>query len=644
MGREVRAEKKGNCQMATSIHSILKRYWGYEQFRPLQEDIIHAALSGRDTLALMPTGGGKSICFQVPALAQEGICIVVSPLIALMKDQVEQLRAREIPAIAIYAGMGYREIDIALDNCIFGNIKLLYLSPERLHSDLVQERIRHMKVNLFAIDEAHCISQWGYDFRPSYLQLSLLRELHPKTPILALTASATARVVEDIQTQLHFRERHVLKKSFARPNLGYMALEEENKMGRMLRIIHKMGGSGVIYVRNRRETQEVAQFLVNHGIPADYYHAGLNMLERSKKQDTWTNNRVRVIVATNAFGMGIDKPDVRYVIHLDIPDSLEAYYQEAGRAGRDGKKAFPVLLYQQEDRDRLRSSLQASFPPLEFIQHTYHHLNNYYQIGYGAGKDLTFDFDLVDFAKKYKLDVLQTMAALKFLERDGWLTLSDAVFIPSRFKFEIDFQELYKFQVQSAKYDPLIKAILRTHGGVFDFFAPINEYEFAKKMGIRYEAVVTLLESLQKQEVATYLKSTDKPQLQFLQQRVDYKNLHIDSNFIREQKQIKEEQIKAIYHYLDSKACRSEAILDYFGEKSEEPCGACDLCLIRTHQANIGKKIEQEIRIHLSRQALHLHELIDTIPIGAEHQKIQTLRRLVDEGLVLLKNDEYHWI
>lgn len=629
--------------MATSIHSILKQYWGYEQFRPLQEDIIQAALSGRDTLALMPTGGGKSICFQVPALAQEGICIVVSPLIALMKDQVEQLRAREIPAIAIYSGMGYREIDIALDNCIFGNIKLLYLSPERLHSDLVQERIRHMKVNLFAIDEAHCISQWGYDFRPSYLQLSLLRELHPKTPILALTASATSRVVEDIQTQLHFREQHVLKKSFARPNLGYMALEEENKMGRMLRVIHKMGGSGVIYVRNRRETQEVARFLVNHGIPADFYHAGLNMLERSKKQDAWTNNRVHVIVATNAFGMGIDKPDVRYVIHLDIPDSLEAYYQEAGRAGRDGKKAFPVLLYQQEDRDRLWSSLQASFPPIEFIQHTYHHLHNYYQIGYGAGKDLTFDFDLVDFAKKYKLDVLQTMAALKFLERDCWLTLSDAVFIPSRFKFEVDFQELYKIQVQSAKYDPLIKAILRTYGGVFDFFVPINEYEFAKKLKIRYDAVVDLLESLQKQEIATYLKSTDKPQLQFLQHRVDYKNLHIDSNFIREQKQIKEEQIKAIYHYLDSKSCRSEVILDYFGEKAAEPCGACDLCLIRAHQANVGKKIEQDIRTRLTGQALHLHELIDAIPFGAEHERIQTLRRLVDEGLVLFKNDQYHW-
>lgn len=630
--------------METSIHTILKQYWGYDQFRPLQEDIIQAVLAGRDTLALMPTGGGKSICFQVPALAQEGICIVISPLIALMKDQVEQLRKRNIPAIAIYSGMGHREIDIALDNCIFGNIKLLYLSPERLHSDLVQERIRHMKVNLFAIDEAHCISQWGYDFRPSYLKLSLLRELHPNTPLLALTASATPRVVDDIQTQLLFREQHVLKKSFARPNLGYMALEEENKMGRMLRIIHKMGGSGVIYVRNRRETQEVARFLVNHGIPADFYHAGLTMLERSQKQDAWTSNRVRAIVATNAFGMGIDKPDVRYVIHLDIPDSLEAYYQEAGRAGRDGKKAFPVLLYQQEDRDRLWASIQSSFPPLEFIQHTYHHLHNYFQIAYGAGKGLNFDFDLVDFAKKYKLDVLQTMAALKFLERDGWLTLSEAVFIPSRFKFEIDFQELYKFQVQSAKYDPIIKAILRTYGGVFDFFVPINEYEFAKKLALPYDAVVGLLENLHKQEIATYIASTDKPQLQLLHHRVDYKNLHIDSNFIREQKKIKEEQIKAIYHYLDDKNCRSSALLAYFGEECDQACGACDLCLIRAHQTHTHQKIEQEIRTLLSGQALHLHELIDTIPYGTEHERLQILRRLVDDGLVILKNEQYHWV
>lgn len=629
--------------MSDSIHSILKQYWGYDSFRPLQEDIIQSVLQGKDTLALMPTGGGKSICFQVPAMAKEGICIVISPLIALMKDQIENLRSKGIEAIAIYSGMNYREIDIALDNCIFGKIKFLYIAPERFYSDLVRERIKYMKVNLFAIDEAHCISQWGYDFRPSYLQLADLREAHPTVPILALTASATPRVVQDIQDRLNFRANNVYSISFARPNLGYMALHEENKMNRMLRIVKKIGGSGVVYVRNRRETQEVARFLLNHGVPSDFYHAGLGMKEREAKQHAWTSNQVRVIVATNAFGMGIDKPDVRFVIHIDIPDSLEAYYQEAGRAGRDGKKAFPVLLYQQEDRDRLWKNFQDSFPTVKFIQQTYHHLANHYQIAYGAGKNITVDFDLVDFAKKYKLEVVPTMNALKFLERDGWLSLSEAVFIPSRFKFEIDFQELYKFQVQTAKYDPLIKAILRTYGGVFDFFVPINEYEFAKKMNVPYETIVQMLEGLEKQQVGTYLKSTDKPQLTFLQPRVDYKNLFIDTEFIRERKNIKEEQIKAIYHFLDTKECRSSAILTYFGEKAIEPCGECDLCIKKKYQKGIEAKIEQEIRVLLLEKPLSLQELIDTITVGNDAQKINVLRGLVDEGKATIEAEKYQW-
>ncbi|NGM60338.1 RecQ family ATP-dependent DNA helicase [Sphingobacterium sp. SGG-5] len=626
-----------------TIHSALKQYWGYDTFRPLQEDIIHAVLQGKDTLALMPTGGGKSICFQVPALVQEGICIVVSPLIALMKDQIEHLHAKGIEALAIYSGMSYREIDIALDNCIYGKIKFLYIAPERLHSDLVKERIRYMKVNLFAIDEAHCISQWGYDFRPSYLQLNQLRELHPKVPVLALTATATPRVVEDIQQQLQFKALHVLKASFARPNLAYMALDEENKMGRMLRVINKMGGAGIVYVRNRRETQEVARYLVNHGIPADYYHAGLAIKEREHKQDAWSSGKVRIIVATNAFGMGIDKADVRFVIHLDIPDSMEAYYQEAGRAGRDGKKAFPVLLFQQEDRDRLWSSFLSSFPPIPFIQQVYHQLHNYYQIAYGAGKDLTVDFDVVDFAKKYELDMMQTISALKFLARAGWLTLSDAVFIPSRVKFEVDFQELYKFQVQSAKYDPLIKTMLRSYGGIFDFYVPIHEYEFARKLKVSYATVVDMLQSLQKQELLSYLKSTDQPQLQFLQSRVDYKNLYIDTDFIEEQKQIKEEQIKAIYHYLDTKGCRSQALLRYFGEEDSEPCGACDHCLIQKHNYQQEQKIEQQIRMLLLENPRQLHDLIDSITVGTESKRIEVLRTLVDEGKVELEEELYRW-
>ena len=631
-------------RLAMTSKAILKQYWGYESFRPLQEEIIDSVLQGRDTLALMPTGGGKSLCYQVPALMKEGICIVISPLIALMKDQVEQLRKRGIEAIAIFSGMSPREIDIALDNCIFGKIKFLYLAPERLYSDVVRERIRYMKVNLFAIDEAHCISQWGYDFRPSYLQLTGLKELHQDIPFLAVTASATPKVVEDIQEKLNFKVPQVFSMSFERKNLGYMALHEEDKIGRMIRIIKKQGGSGVVYVRNRRETQEIARHLLNHGIPADFYHAGMDTLSRSQKQDAWMTNQIRVIVATNAFGMGIDKADVRFVIHLDIPDALEAYYQEAGRAGRDGKKAFPVLLYQQEDRERLWSNMESGFPEITFIQQLYHHLCNHFQIAYGAGEGAVFDFDVVEFAKKYKVDLLSTMSALKFLERDGWLSLSEAVFIPARFKFEIDYQELYKFQISNAKYDGLIKAILRSYGGAFDFYIHINEYEFAKKLKISYGTVVEMLKNLQKQQVASYLPHTDAPQLQFLQNRVDYKNLYIDTQFIRERREVKEEQLKAIYAYLDTKNCRSISIREYFGEKAAAPCGECDLCLIRQHRSNQEQKIKAEVKILLIDDTLDLHSLVDRITIGDDTIRLKVIRELLDEGQVVVKDEQYTWL
>jgi len=627
----------------SSSLDVLKQYWGHGSFRPLQAEIIGSVLQGRDTLALMPTGGGKSVCFQVPAMMAEGICIVVSPLIALMKDQVENLRKREIEAIAVFSGMGKREVDIALDNCIFGKIKFLYLAPERLHSDMVRERIRHMKVNLFAIDEAHCVSQWGYDFRPSYLQLATLRELHPNVPFLALTATATPKVVGDIQEKLRFGSPNVFRMSFRRENLAYMALDEEDKSGRMLRMLRKLGGSGVIYVRNRRETQEVARYLTNHGISADFYHAGLDAADRSRKQESWTQNKTRVIVATNAFGMGIDKPDVRFVLHLDIPDSLEAYYQEAGRAGRDGKKAFPVLMYQQADRDRLWANFEADFPDVSFIQQVYHHLGNHYQIAYGAGKGLCFDFDLAGFAKKHKLDVLPARSALKFLERDGWIALSEAVFIPSRFKFETTYDELYKFQVRSAKYDPLIKLILRGYGGAFDYFVPVNEFEFAKKLRISREAVADMLRGLAKQQLASYLPQTDAPQLEFLQPRVDLKNLFIDTAFIRERKAVKEGQVKAMYRYLDEKKCRSIVLQQYFGESASEPCGACDLCLMRQHRHGIEEKLLAEIEAMLSGKPLAIKELVDALSVGNDEIRLKVVRKLADEERILLRDGKYSW-
>ncbi len=622
---------------------ILKQYWGYESFRPLQEDIINSVLLGRDTLALMPTGGGKSICFQVPALQLAGICIVVSPLIALMKDQVQNLRKKGIEAVAIISGMSHREVDIALDNCVYGKVKFLYIAPERLYNDLVLERIRYMKVGLFAIDEAHCISQWGYDFRPAYLELAKLRRIHPNTPFLALTATATPRVVDDIQDKLGFVGRQVFQQSFRRDNLAYIVLAEEDKMGRMLRMIHRIGGAGVIYVRNRRETQEVSQFLINHGVPADFYHAGLDTQTRSQKQDSWMENRIRVIVATNAFGMGIDKPDVRFVLHLDLPDSLEAYYQEAGRAGRDGKKAFPVLMFHQADREKLWANFENSFPAISFIQQVYHHLGNYFQLAYGAGQGLSFDFDVVDFCKRYQVDILPTLSALKFLERDGWISVSEAVFIPARFKFEVDYQELYKFQVQSAKYDPLIKLILRTTGGVFDFYASVNEYELAKKLKIAYEKVIDMLQGLQKLELASYLPKTDAPQLTFRQARVDYKHLFIDTAFIAERKRIKEEQIKAMYTYLDTKDCRSIALQTYFGEKVETPCGVCDLCLTRQHRVDLHGKLTEEIKTALLAGEKDVKELVDLLTLGDDETKLHVIRLLLDKEQIILRDGKYSW-
>ena len=629
--------------MSLDSISILKQYWGHDGFRPLQEEIIQSVLEKRDTLALLPTGGGKSICFQIPAMMLPGICIVVTPLIALMKDQVQHLKDIGIQAVAIYSGLKPREVDIILDNCIFGQIKFLYLSPERLYSELVQERIKHMPVNLFAIDEAHCISQWGYDFRPPYLQLGKLKELHPDVPFLALTATATTAVITDIQDKLQFKQKNVFVKSFLRDNLGYMALEEENKAGRMIRIIQKLGGSGVVYVRNRRETQEVARYLVNNGISADFYHAGLLGKERDSKQEAWMQNRTRVIVATNAFGMGIDKPDVRFVIHLDIPESLEAYYQEAGRAGRDGKKAFPVLLYQQGDKDRLLKNVKLSFPSVAFIQQVYHHLCNHFQIPYGAGEGLTFDFDVVAFIKKYKIETIPTLSALKFLEKDGWLALSEAVFIPSRFKFEVNHQELYKIQVQYERYDKLIKAILRSYGGVFDDYITINEYEFAKKLGVSYEQIVSLIHALVQMEIASYIPPTDAPQLSFLQDRVDYKNLYVDHVFIRERQQVKIAQVEAMLNYIEHSTCRSQSLLHYFGEQNSLFCQVCDLCLIRNHKVMMHHNIKLEIERILLSKPQTIQDLIGQISLGDDEIKLGVVRSLIDNHKIRIVEDLYFW-
>ena len=633
----------GIIRYAMNSIDVLRKYWKHESFRPMQEEVIQSVLDRKDTLALMPTGGGKSVCFQVPTLMMEGICIVVTPLIALMKDQVENLKAKGIKAVAIFSGMTKREVDIALDNCIYGPIKFLYLSPERLGSELVRERIRHMKVNLFTVDEAHCISQWGYDFRPSYLHISVLRSLHPSVPFLALTATATARVVDDIQTQLLFTEQHVLRKSFLRENLAYMAFEEEDKQGRMLRIIRKLRGSGIIYVRNRRETQETTRLLLNEGISADFYHAGLETPERARKQEAWKAGEVSVMVATNAFGMGIDKPDVRFVIHLDIPDSLEAYFQEAGRAGRDGKKAYAVLLYHQSDRNQLLKNHELGFPSVDHIKLVYQQLANYYQLAYGAGEGVTLDFDVADFCNRYQLDVLMTLSALKFLERDGWISVSESVYIPSRVKFEAGQQELYKFQVENAAYDLLIKTILRSYGGAFDDFVPVREYELGKRLGKPRATVVGMLEYLERMELLTYLPQTDSPKLQFLRARMDSKRLHVDSGYIRERKTVKKAQLDAVFAYLDGTECRSKQLLAYFDEDKSDACGICDRCLTRNRTAGVEDRLQLELMELLSEGPLDIDQLVSGLQTGSETERLEFIRKRLEEGRLKVDGNQYYW-
>jgi ATP-dependent DNA helicase RecQ len=627
-----------------TIHEILKKYWNFNEFRLLQEDIIQSVLAGKDTLALMPTGGGKSLCFQVPALLNPGICIVVSPLIALMKDQVENLRSRGIEAIAIFSGMGKREVDILLDNCIYGPVKFLYLSPERLLSDLVRERIKHMNVNLIAVDEAHCISQWGYDFRPPYLHLDELRAIHPKVPVLALTATATKRVVIDIQEKLNFSKPNVLRKSFERKNLSYVVLNQENKLRKLLDITKKVKGSGIIYVRNRRETQEISRFLNQQNIISDFYHAGLDTLIRGRKQEAWKNNQIRIIVATNAFGMGIDKPDVRFVVHLDLPDSLEAYYQEAGRAGRDEKKAYAVLLYNTSDKLQLLKKLELSFPSVDEIKQVYQYLGNYFQLAYEAGEGISFEFDIADFCSRFKLDAIKTINALKFLEHDEYITLSESVFLPSRVKMIVSAEDLYRFQVENVAYDSFIKILLRSYGGLFDQYAAIRETDLAKRTNNTKAQTISTLKKLEESGLISYLQQTDRPQLQYIKPRADNRTLFINHKYMEERKEITGLQVEAVIRYAESAVCRNRILLEYFGEPEAKKCGVCDVCLEEKREKNhssmtdlITSEILEILSVHLS-----LDELVTGIKSGTEKERIEIIRYLLDAGKIKTDGKKYY--
>jgi ATP-dependent DNA helicase RecQ len=624
---------------------ILKRYWGYGGFRPLQEEIIRSVLSGQDTLALLPTGGGKSICFQIPAMVREGICIVVSPLVALMKDQVEGLKAKGIAAVAIYAGMGKREIDILLDNCIYGKIKFLYLSPERLLSELVRVRISYMKVNLIAVDEAHCISQWGYDFRPPYLKVSELREIHPDVPVLALTATATRFVRTDIMEKLLFKSPAVFVQSFARKNLSYVVQDDEDKYKKLISIVCNVKGSGLVYVRNRRETAEVAAFLNRNGITADFYHAGIEKEERFKKQEDWKRNRTSVMVATNAFGMGIDKPDVRFVVHLDLPESLEAYYQEAGRAGRDGQKAYGVLLANKSDELSLKAKYSDSFPSVEEIRKVYHYLGNYFQLAYGAGEGLSFGFDLADFCKRFNVGVIKTMGALKFLEHDGYLTLSENIFLPSRVLFVVGNEDVYRFQIENVGYDLLIKTILRSYGGSFEQYVKISEADLAGRLRISFNDVVRLLNNLQDQGLLSYIPRTDQPQLQYIRPRLDFNHMDIDVKYIAQRKQIQAEQIAAVLAYASKKICRNIQLLTYFDEPEADKCGICDVCLAEKKvddAAGLDDQIDFEIVTLLQSEMYVLDALLTAVVSGTENERLDRIRELLDAGKIKTDGKNYY--
>ncbi|MES2780731.1 MAG: ATP-dependent DNA helicase RecQ [Bacteroidota bacterium] len=616
------------------IHEILKQYWGYEEFRPLQQDIIESVLSGKDTLALLPTGGGKSICFQVPAMAKEGLCIVVSPLIALMKDQVENLKKRDIKAVAIYSGMNYREINYTLDNCIHGDIKFLYLSPERLKSDLVRERISQMNISLLAIDEAHCISQWGYDFRPEYLQIAEIREMLKDVPVLALTATATPEVVKDIQTQLHFPKPNVFVKSFARKNIAYVVNDSEDKNQRMLHILSKVNGSGLVYVRNRRKTQEIAYLLSKSRIGADYYHAGLPHEVRDKKQEDWIKNKTRIMVCTNAFGMGIDKPNVRVVVHYEMPESLESYYQEAGRAGRDEQKAFAVLLFNHSDELEAVKRLESSFPPEKDIRRVYQALCNYYQVPIGVSVDRSFNFDIIDFVKKFDLETGVAYPALRILEQTDLLALTESFYEPSKIKFLMGQGLLYKFQVEHPHQDEFIKLLLRSYGGVFDQYIVISEKLLAQREKRDEKALRKQLIQLHQLGVIDYQPQKDQPQLTFINHRVDADTIDFRKSLLQKRKVTATEKLHAMLDYAkNSVVCRSKKIVSYFDEYSSEECGVCDICLLRKKvELTTGEFEHMMSRIEdiVNTQPLLLEELVRQLKTFHQEKVIETVRYLLD--------------
>lgn len=622
------------------IHRILKEYWGYDRFRPLQEDIILSVMQNRDTLALLPTGGGKSICFQVPALAKEGVCLVISPLIALMKDQVENLKKRGIKAGAIYSGISGREMELLLNNAVFDpDFKFLYLSPERLKTDYFRSAMQKLHVSMIAVDEAHCISQWGYDFRPPYLEIADIRNFFPDVPVLALTATATPEVVTDIQQKLHFKKENLFQKSFRRDNLIYYVVKEEDKNGRMLRVLQRYPGTGIVYVRNRRKTKEIAAYLTKNGISADYYHAGLDANTRDQKQNEWMHNTTRIIVSTNAFGMGIDKPDVRIVIHMDIPDSLEAYFQEAGRGGRDEKSSIAVMLYDNYDVGELKRNFTLSFPPVKTIRKVYSALCNYFQIAIGSGKNNSYPFEINQFAKIAHFNITTLYNSIKLLEKSGVLFYIEEENSISVMHVCMGSKGLAVLEQNSPILSDFLKNILRSYTGLFTDFVKINEAEIAERSKISEEEVIANLQKLHRQKVISYRAKTLKPTLVFAENRLKEEDIMLDSRIYHQRKEMAQQRLDAVLAYVhEEEVCRSRRLLAYFGEKKSADCGACDRCLKNKNAAlseNEFKEITAILLELLKTERYPIRELAFKLCRDYKEEKlIKVIRRLVDQGII----------
>ncbi len=621
----------------SGIRELLKQYWNYEEFRSLQEEIIRAVLSGKDTLALMPTGGGKSITYQVSALAMEGMGLVITPLIALMKDQVEDLKARNIPAEALYTGMAPDQVESVINKCIYNGIKFLYISPERLASEKFRTRLKQMQVGLIAVDEAHCISQWGYDFRPSYLRIAEVRTFFPQAPVLALTATATPEVVRDIQKQLNFREEYVLSKSFRRDNLAYVVRKVNNKLDELLHILSRVQGSAIVYVRKRDLAEELSRFLNENGIGSDFYHAGLSPLLREKKQEDWKDNLVRVMVSTNAFGMGIDKPDVRVVVHFDIPDSPEAYFQEAGRAGRDGQKAYAVLLCNEATVTALKERITQGYPDKSFIRRVYECLGNYFQIAEGAGEGFAFEFDVIDFIRNFKLDQVRTLSALNILQVGGYLECTTDVNSRSRICFLVSRERLDSYVPENEFTERLLILLMRRYAGIFVQYIYLNEQALADELGANRRRVYEALITLARVKIISYVPGNDRPYVVYHQPRLPVGYVTIGKEAYEDRKKAYEGKVREMVRYIEEPdTCRQLSLIRYFGQKETIPCGICDVCLQNKKPRPDRKAIRNSLLEILGRQDMELKALVREVQ-GDEKEVLAQIRVLLDENRIYYK-------